>query len=77
MCPGCGTSFAIKNQSVASSWPFIFHVLMETCRSYDKMCIRCVILTLEHLLVLLCEIYTDIGRWMDEWMNRRKEGRKS
>jgi len=33
-------------------------IRIETCRSYDKLCVRDVILRLVHLLVLLRELKT-------------------
>ena len=36
----------------------------ETCCSYDKLCVRNVILTLVHLLILSCEFFVNAWIWI-------------
>ena len=35
---------------------------IETCRSYDKLCVKDIILTKLHLLVLLCQLHINARR---------------
>jgi len=44
--------------------PWGWQRYIETCRSYDKLCVKNIILTLVHLLVLLYKIHINAQTWI-------------